>query len=645
MSAITGIYHLNEEPVNLQYGRNLMTALQKYPADTIQIWHSEQVFLGCHAQWITPESVGEQLPYHDYKSQCTITADAIIDNREELFDKLHISKIDRSILSDSQLILLSYQKWGEEAPKHLIGDFAFMIWDQKKRKLFGARDFAGSRTLYYHKSHEKFAFCTTIEPLLKLPYIEKKLNEQWLAEFLAIPGMNDTVDAFSTVYKHIDQIPPSHTISIIENKVMLSKYCSVVDSEKLHLKSNNEYEEAFRDVFQRAATSRLRTHRKVGANLSGGLDSGSVVSFAANTLRNQNKKLYTFSSIPIDEFDDWTPKQRLADESPLIKSTVNHVGNINAKYLKFEGQSSLSVLDDWLEIMEMPYKFFENSVWVKGIYEEANKLGIGVLLNGARGNFTISWGPTFDYYALLLRKMRWIRLYHEVNSYSKNMGVKRSRVMKVIGKKAYPIHSYIKANNQDDSPLLINEDFARRTKVFSKLEEQGNNIMGVNPTNINEIRKNHFGYLNMWNTTGTSGTKLSLLYSLQGHDPTNDLRVIQFCLSLPLEQFVQNGLDRSLIRRSTKGYLPDDIRLNQKTRGVQGADTIARMLPNWKEFIGEVEQLSQDPFIANFLNMGAIKKAINKFRTEPQPNVAFDSEFRILMRGLIVYRFLKRQCL
>jgi asparagine synthase (glutamine-hydrolysing) len=294
--------------------------------------------------------------------------------------------------------------------------------------------------------------------------------------------------------------------------------------------------------------------------------------------------------------------------------------------------------------MEMPYKFFENSVWVKGIYEEANKLGIGVLLNGARGNFTISWGPTFDYYALLLRKMRWIRLYHEVNSYSKNMGVKRSRVMKVIGKKAYPI-SNIKAYNQDDSPLLINEDFARRTKVFSKLEEQGINIMGVNPTNINEIRKNHFGYLNMWNTTGTSGTKLSLLYSLQGHDPTNDLRVIQFCLSLPLEQFVQNGLDRSLIRRSTKGYLPDDIRLNQKTRGVQGADTIARMLPNWKEFIGEVEQLSQDPFIANFLNMGAIKKAINKFRTEPQPNVAFDSEFRILMRGLIVYRFLKRQCL
>ncbi|MFE4350605.1 lasso peptide isopeptide bond-forming cyclase [Peribacillus butanolivorans] len=643
MSAITGIYHLNEEPVNLQYGRNLMTALQKYPADSIQIWHSEKVFLGCHAQWITPESVGEQLPFHDSERQCTITADAIIDNREELFDKLHISKIDRSILTDSQLILLSYQKWGEETPRHLIGDFAFMIWDQKKRKLFGARDFAGSRTLYYHKNHEKFTFCTTIEPLLKLPYIEKKLNEQWLAEFLAIPGMNDTVDAFSTVYKNIDQIPPSHTLSIVENKVMLSRYCSVVDSEKLHLKSNNEYEEAFRDVFQRAATSRLRTHRKVGANLSGGLDSGSVVSFAAKALRNQNKKLHTFSSIPINEFNDWTPNHLLADERPLINATVEHVGNINAQYLKFEGRSPLSELDDWLEVMEMPYKFFENSVWVKGIYEKANQLGIGVLLNGARGNFTISWGPALDYYALLLRKMRWIRLYHEVNSYSENMGVKRSRVIKVVGKKAYPFfNNIIKAKKQHDSPDLINDEFARSSKVFSKLEESGINIMGVKPTNINEIRRNHFEFLNMWNTTGTSGTKLSLKYSLQGHDPTNDLRVIQFCLSLPLEQFVQNGLDRALIRRSTNGYLPEKVRLNQQIRGIQGVDTISRMISEWKDFIFEIEQLTKDPLMSNFLNMSVIKNALNKIRVAPQPEFVFDHEFRTLMRSLIVYRFIKK---
>ena len=86
MSAITGIYHLNGDRAHIQYGRDLMKALQKYPADSIQTWYSHSIYLGCHAQWITPESVGERLPFYDDERQCAITADAIIDNRKELFE-------------------------------------------------------------------------------------------------------------------------------------------------------------------------------------------------------------------------------------------------------------------------------------------------------------------------------------------------------------------------------------------------------------------------------------------------------------------------------------------------------------------------------------------------------------------------------
>ena len=63
-------------------------------------------------------------------------------------------------MTDNQLILLAYIKWGEDTPKYLIGDFAFMIWDEGKQEFFGARDFSGSRTLYYYFSDQKFAFCT-----------------------------------------------------------------------------------------------------------------------------------------------------------------------------------------------------------------------------------------------------------------------------------------------------------------------------------------------------------------------------------------------------------------------------------------------------------------------------------------------------
>ena len=69
MSAIAGIYHLNSEPINLEHGNRIMKALEKFPADDVQVWNNDKVFLGCHAQWITPESLGEKLPYYDHERQ------------------------------------------------------------------------------------------------------------------------------------------------------------------------------------------------------------------------------------------------------------------------------------------------------------------------------------------------------------------------------------------------------------------------------------------------------------------------------------------------------------------------------------------------------------------------------------------------
>ncbi|MFJ5621674.1 lasso peptide isopeptide bond-forming cyclase [Peribacillus loiseleuriae] len=644
MSAITGIYHLNDEPINLQHGQSLMTALQKYPADDIQIWHSEKVFLGCHAQWITPESVGEQLPFYDYERQCTITSDAIIDNRIELFEKLQVDPSLQKDITDSELILLSYYKWEEETPKHLIGDFAFMIWDQKQQKLFGARDFSGSRTLYFHKSQEKFAFCTTIEPLLILPYIEKKLNEQWLAEYLAISGMIDAVDSSITPYKGIEQIPPSHSISVVKNKVILRRYSYLTQGKRLKLKSDEDYVEAFQSVFQEAVTSRLRTHRKVGAQLSGGLDSGAVVSFAVKKLQMENQPIHTFSYIPPSDFKDFTPKHLLVDERPFIKSTVEYVGGITDHYCDFIGRDSYSEIDDFLEMMEMPYKFFENSFWLKGMFEKAQEENVGILLNGDRGNYSISWGDTLEYYSLLLKNLKWVSLYKELDRYSKNVGGSRLRNLPIIARNGFPIIDRIFPQGTPyQIPSLINPAFAERTGVFSKFDKYGIGQTGrYFNSDIFNIRKKHFEDVFQWNASSTLATKLSLRYALWKRDPTNDIRVIRFCLSLPEEQYVQNGMDRALVRRSTENYLPDKVRLNRRVKGVQGADWVHRMIPKWDPFIEELQELSKNQRILELIDGQAIEEALVKVKEGARPEFATDPDYKFLMRSLIVYRFLKQ---
>lgn len=644
MSAIAGIFHSNQEPVNKEHSSKMMKMLHEFPADDIRTWSNHSIFLGCHAQWITPESIGEILPYFDSEKKVGITADVILDNREELCNRLLVKKEDRNSIPDSQLILLSYLKWKDDCTKYLIGDYAFMIWDEKEQKLFGARDPSGYRTLYYYRDHSRFIFCTTIDPILSLPNIEKKLNEEWLAEFLAISGTTDTVDASTTPYQRVFQLPPFHSISVYKESVTTRKYGSFIPEKRLKLRSNEEYVEAFQDVFQKAVNSKLRTFRNVGAQLSGGLDSGSVVGYAVKQLRKKNKKLHTFSYIPPSDFIDYTPTYLIADESPLIKKTVQYVGGISDYYFDFEGKSSYSEIDEILDVMEMPYKFLENSFWLKGMFEKAREKDIGILLNGDRGNFTISWGSAINYYGLLLKRFKLFRLYTELEQYCKNVGGNRKELFSYLVKKQFPfVEKRRNQNEQAHSFQLINKGFAEHTGVYRKLSKYGISRNGWFETSgLFEQRMLLFDTIYPWNSGNTLNSKLSLKHSLWKRDPTNDIRVVQFCLSLPEEQYVKNGFDRALIRRATKSILPDEIRLNQTTRGVQAADWMHRIKPCWDSIIEEVNELKKDKRIMSYLNNDVCNVVSEFFEKKDSTQNYTLSDFSLIMRCIILYRFVKR---
>lgn len=645
MSAIAGVINLDHQPVNIEMVNRMMHAFHQFPSDDIQVLVKEHIFLGCHAQWITPESIGEKIPYYDQIRGYLLTADAIIDNRLELFEMLQIDASLRSILPDSQLIIRAYEKWGEECPNYLIGEYAFVLWDKREEKLFGARDFSGARTLYFHKSMERFAFGTTIESVLSLKDIKREINDDWMAQFIAIPSMIEAVEATSTPYKDIQQIPPSHSITIKKGNIQLTQYTTVAPSEMLHFRTDDEYIEAFHGVFKRAVKDRVRTHGKVGAQLSGGLDSGTVVSFAAKELKKQNKKLTTYSYYPSDDFRDWTPNYYLPDERDYIKETVKHVGNISDQYHNFNGRNSLEEIDSFIELMEMPYKFFENSFWLKGINEKASREGIKVLLNGARGNHSISfgsWGLTMDYYTQLLKSMKFIQLNKELNMYCMNHATGKSVMVPLIAKRTFPVFS-TSHNQLKKYKFLsfINDEYAKNTRVIEKLEASGIDVTGRKVQSETQFREDHFKQPYTWNKTGAISTKLSLRYSLWDRDPTNDLRVIRFCLALPMKQYVQDGFDRSFIRRATKNYLPDKVRLNRSTRGLQAADVIHRLTPVWNSFISEVKEISKDPAINRYISKDTLSSAIKFVGDKPAPELIFDDHFKVLTRSLIVSRFIK----
>ncbi|WLR42772.1 asparagine synthase-related protein [Bacillus carboniphilus] len=642
MSAIIGLYDLAKNPVSDELIDKMINPLRKFPLDDIGVTKSEYLFFGNWAQWITPEQRNEPMPFYDSERKLLITADAIIDNRVELFERLQIPISYQSSIPDSQLILLAYEKWGEDSPKYLLGDFAYMIWDEKAEKMFGARDFSGGRTFYYANVKGIFSFSTIINPILSLPHIENDLNEQWLAQFLVIAGMVDVADTTLTPYKYINQLPPFHSITVTREKTTVKAYGLLNHSNKLKYKTSKEYIEHFQHTFQLAIDSRLRTFKKVGSQLSGGLDSGAIVGFAGKKLKNESKPLHTLSYVPLSSFKDYTAKDFLADESPFMKKTVHFVKNINDYYYDFEGRDSFSEIDSFLEILEMPYKFFENSFWLKGMFEKAKEHEIGILLNGGRGNLSISWGSALHYYAKLLKNLRWIQLAKELHMYSLNAGGPRFRLLPYLINLNVPF--LFKEKESYEKPCLINENLALKTSVFEKLATFGIGKEGwFSSNNIYLQRYQHFNDLFHWNASNTLATKLSLVYGLWKRDPTNDLRVIKFCLSVPEDQYVGDGLDRKLIREATKGYLPDEVRLNQKVRGVQGVDWIDRIGEKWSLITKEMNQLLEDEQLFHYIDKTVLENIIKVVRDQGfDPKRAGDGNYKSLMHAIIIQRFLQQ---
>ena len=87
--------------------------------------------------------------------------------------------------------------------------------------------------------------------------------------------------------------------------------------------------------------------------------------------------------------------------------------------------------------------------------------------------------------------------------------------------------------------------------------------------------------------------------------------------------------------------LPNDVRLNQRTKGIQGADWVHRLIPSWEALMAELHQLTRDSVVSEFLNIEYLKHLIAKFEKDPRSEYAFNMEFRTLIRGLIVARFIK----
>jgi len=188
VSGIAGILRLDGRGVTPMELSALAAGMERRGPDAARDWRCGSVGL-VHCLLRTGRAHRrDELPLADIDAPMTITADVRLDNRGELMDALGLAGSAPRQTSDAGLILAAYRRWGEGCPERLLGDFAFVIHDGRRRVLFGARDPFGTRPFYYHRSDAAFVFASEVDALRRVPGLRFSVHEARIADYL-VPAL------------------------------------------------------------------------------------------------------------------------------------------------------------------------------------------------------------------------------------------------------------------------------------------------------------------------------------------------------------------------------------------------------------------------------------------------------------------------
>lgn len=647
MSAIYGLMNIGEKPVLKSDLIRMGNALATLGPDDSGVWFGNTVALGQHLMRLTPEDCFESQPVICCDKKIILVADARIDNRSELARKLDISSPESKSLPDSKYIALSYEKWGFDCPRHLIGAYAFALWDERTQQLFLARSPMGERSLYYRHSAENFAFATMPRGLFTLPWIPREINLEYLADYLVMvphePG--------ASFYEGIRRLPAGHILVLNRAGVFEQRYWPPDFEDELRLPRDEEYVEAFTELFERVVEDHRRSLFPVGVMLSGGLDSTSIAAVVAGQLRRENKRLTTFTEVPRPDFDGAIIPGRYADETPYVKAMARCYENMDQIFISSVKGFYLDDASDFFTGAEIPFRNASNRVWYEALLNEAMQRGVRLLLTGATGNLTISWDGK-GLLPQLLRKGQFARALREARGISRfqasgsTMRALVSRgIMPLLPRGFWVALQRLRRPTGIMSKLEpwahyspIRSEFAADQRILERALSRGEDFLFRSQSSVRAMR---WATLLQNDSRSDYDTCYRAKLGVEQRDPTGDSRIVTFCLSLPEEQFMRGGISRWLLRRSMSHRLPNEVLCNPR-RGLQAADWFERLHGAEQKINQEIEQLRTSTLASSVLDLNRLHGLVADMkRVGNEPSTVLQNYRGVLERGLMTGRFLR----
>jgi asparagine synthase (glutamine-hydrolysing) len=505
-----------------------------------------------------------------------IIADARIDARDRLARELAArGPAVRPAATDAELILRAYHAWGEDCVGHLLGDFAFAVWDAQRRRLFGARDHFGVKLFYYAHLGRCLLVSNTLDCLRLHPAVSDTLNDQAVGDFLLFRANRDPA---TTTFADVQRLPPAHTLSYaVDGPLRVRRYWTLSVGDETHYARATDYVERFGELLDNAVADRLRTDR-IGVFMSGGLDSTAVAATARRLLLKEARPFDLHAHTAV--YEALIPDQ----ERPYAAAAADALG-IPISYLTTD---AYGLYERWEEAeLRRPEPVGDSLLAIQVDLMKRVAARSRVALTGWDGDALLRERPAW-YFRSLLAHRRFGRLAADVARYVVSQGTLSGIGLRTGLKRWLSGKNQGAQNGAPAVPRWLNPSFAERLDLRARWAH----LTAEPPAHPRRPYAMRVLTLPQWVNLFECYDPGVTSCPVEVRHPLLDLRVVDYLLSIPPVPWC---IDKTLLRAATRDALPDIVRCRPKSP--LAGDPVMELLrqghPPWAKSLAPVGELAQ----------------------------------------------------
>ncbi|MGC1780213.1 MAG: asparagine synthase-related protein [Xanthobacteraceae bacterium] len=582
-----------------------MTRLAHLGPDRARAWTAGQIGLGHLMMRITREDNYDTQPLHD--RGLGLVADLRLDNREQLAAALSIGTEALAGMSDSALLLAAYEKWGADCVEHLIGDFAFAVWDSQKQSLTLVRDHMGQRHVFYHQGDGFFAFAAEIKGLWALPRVPRKLIEARIPQSLLF---DEPTDIGATDYEGIRALPGGTVLTIDANGVIATRRYWEPHADPTHEEHDEAYYiETYRKVLTEAVESRLRrATTSAGLFMGGGFDTSAICALAGPAVSAQGRKFIAVSSVMPEDY-----RGTIKHARPWVEMCRRHMPHLNVRYVTREDVDIFTFMEQGF--FSGDNRHSPNRPVTHTMFAEIAAAGARIVMDGHGGDYTLN--PRGQNALIrMLRKGQFRRFLSEFGAMRRHLhqSVKQTLVRNVL-LQLVPA-SWMRAWNRHRNGLaLFGPTMPVSQQVIEARSRTARSRLGWRSGDSQRVGMER-ALRRQQNVPAQFYSIAGAAHGLEFTQPFHDKRVVEFGLAIPDELYVKNGKTRHLARAALRDLYPPEYQDRPPGNDDMVPDFLMMAKRIEPRVLAEIDRMEKADYLSRYFDFPRMRAMLTRRTVE-----------------------------